>query len=424
VRASLKQDMSTLVILLPSRPRLASNADAAPVAREGTAELLYVLSPDGLNIARQGRAKAALLPKADSAIVVLADTDVSWHRIAVPKAPAARLRAAVAGVLEEQLLDDAEGLHFALSPNLVGGQTGWVGVIDKTWLKAELTALDKAGISVERAVPMSWPDEMPLGHFSAAFGDDASAPMQLTWADAKGVICMGVNGVLARQMLPQWTAQPARWSAHPAVAAPAERWLGGSVSVLSDEQRLLRSMRSLWNLLQFDIAPKHRGTVALRDALRRFRSAGWRPVRWGLAALLVLQVIGLNLWSWHQERQIVAKRGAMVALLRDAHPQVRAVLDAPAQMVRETDLLRAAAGKTGDNDLETLLGAAAAAWPAGQAPLQTLKFDNGRLMFAAVGWSEAQVAEFRSQLAGGGWTVAQEGSALTLSRPTVAPSRS
>jgi general secretion pathway protein L len=98
-RASLKQDMSTLVILLPSRPRLASSADAAPASREGAAELLYVLSPDGLNISRQGRAKAALLPKADSAIVVLADTDVSWHRIAVPKAPAARLRAAIAGVL-------------------------------------------------------------------------------------------------------------------------------------------------------------------------------------------------------------------------------------------------------------------------------------------------------------------------------------
>jgi general secretion pathway protein L len=259
---------------------------------------------------------------------------------------------------------------------------------------------------------------MPLGHFSAPSGDDASAPMQLTWSDAKGVVCMSVSGALAKQMLPQWTAQPARWTAHPAVAAPAERWLGGTVTVLSDEQRLLRAMRSLWNLLQFDIAPRHRGTVALRDALRRFRSAGWRPVRWGLAALVALQVVGLNLWAWHQERLITAKRAAMVSLLRDAHPQVRAVLDAPAQMQRETDLLRAAAGKPGEGDLESLLGAAASAWPAGQAPLQTLKFDNGRLMFAAVGWSDSQIAEFRGQLGAGGWTVAQEGSALTISRPS------
>jgi general secretion pathway protein L len=416
--------MSTLVILLPPRPRLASGTDTAPPGRERSAELLYVLSPDGLNIVRQGRAKAALLPKADSAVVVLADSDVSWHRIAIPKAPAARLRAAVAGVLEEQLLDDADSLHFALAPNLSGGQTGWVGVIDKAWLKAELSALDKAGVMVERAVPMSWPEDMPLGHFSAAMDDDASAPMQLTWSDAKGVVCMGIGGTLAKQMQPQWTAQPARWTAHPAVAAPAERWLGGTVTVLSDEQRLLRSMRSLWNLLQFDIAPKHRGTVALRDALRRFRSVGWRPVRWGLVALAVLQIAGLNLWSWHQERLVAAKRAAMVSLLRDAHPQVRSVLDAPAQMQRETDLLRAAAGKAGERDLEALLSAAAAAWPAAQAPLQTLKFESSRLTFAAVGWTDAQVAEFRGQLTAGGWTVAQDGSALTISRPGIAAARS
>jgi general secretion pathway protein L len=299
-----------------------------------------------------------------------------------------------------------------------------VAAVDRAWLKAELGALDKAGVVVERAVPIAWPEDMPLGHFSAPHGDDASAPMQLTWSDTKGVLCMAVNGTLAKTMLPQWTAQPARWTAHPAVAAPAERWLGGSVTVLSDEQRLLRAMRSLWNLLQFDIAPKHRGTVALRDALRRFRSSSWRPVRWGLAALVALQVAGLNLWAWHQERQIADKRDAMVALLRTAHPQVRAVLDAPAQMQRETDLLRAAAGKAGDNDLETLLGAAASAWPNGQPPLQTMKFENGRLTFAAVGWSDQQVADFRGQLSAGGWNVAQEGSALTIARPAAAPTRS
>jgi general secretion pathway protein L len=271
-------------------------------------------------------------------------------------------------------------------------------------------------------VPICWPEDAPLGHFSAAFGDDPSAAMQLTWSDAKGVMCLGVNGALARQMLPQWTAQPARWTAHPAVAAPAERWLAGSVTTLSDEQRLLRAMRSLWNLLQFDIAPKHRGTVALRDAVRRFRSAGWRPIRWGLAALLALQVLGLNLWSWHQERQIAAKRQALVAVLQKAHPQVRAVLDASAQMQRETDLLRAAAGKAGDGDLETLLGAAATAWPDGQAPLQTMKFADGRLSFAAAGWNDQQVSTFRGQLSAGGWSVLQEGSTLTLSRP--APGRS
>jgi general secretion pathway protein L len=407
--------MSTLVIQLPARPR-PGGADAPAARRASEGELAFVLTPDGINITRQGRTTAALMPKAESAVVVLADTDVSWQRLTIPKAPPTRLRAAIAGALEEHLLEDAENLHFALAPHTTAGQAGWVAVLDKAWLKAELSALDKAGIAVERAVPGAWPEDTPLGHFGAPFGDDAAAPMQLTWSDAKGVVCLGVHGALARQMLPQWTAQPARWTAHPAVAAPAERWLGGSVLVLPDEQRSLQAMRSLWNLLQFDIAPKHRGTVALRDAMRRWKSASWRPVRWGLAALVALQVVGLNLWAWHQQRQIAGKGEAMVQLLKASHPQVRTVLDAPAQMRRETELLRAAAGKSGDSDLETLLGVAASAWPEGQPPLQTLKFENGRLSFVTTGWNETQVSQFRAQLGGADWTVTQDGSTLTLTR--------
>ncbi len=408
--------MSTLVIQLPPRHRLKSGGTGAAESAAGGAELAYVLTPDGINITRQGRASAALLPKAESAVVVLAESDISWHQLPLPRAPAARLRAALLGLLEERLLEEPETLHLALAPGAATGQNAWVAVTDKAWLKAELSALDKAGVAVERAVPVAWPEDTPLGHFGAPAGDDAGAPMRLTWSDANGVTLMAVNGTLPRQMLPQWAAQPARWSAHPAVAAPAERWLGSSVTVLGDEQRLLQAMRSLWNLLQFDLAPKHRGTVALREAMRRWRSASWRPVRWGLAGLVAVQIVGLNAWAWHQERQISAKRSAAEALLKSTYPQVRAVLDAPAQMARETDRLRAAAGQVGDADLETLLGVAAAAWPPGQAPLQTLRYESGRLTFASAGWSEAQIAQFRSQLGASGWSLQSDGGTLVITR--------
>jgi general secretion pathway protein L len=419
--------MSTLVIQLPARARLQGGAEGrrapAPEAGSaGSADLAYVLTPDGLAVSRHGHAAPALLPKADTVVLVLADTDVSWHRITVPKAPPARLRAAIAGVLEEQLLDDPGAMHLALAPGASGGQSAWVAALDKAWFAAELRALERAGVQVERAVPVSWPEDTPLGHFSAAFGADAGAPMQLTWSDANGVAAISVQGALARQMLPIWAKQPARWSAHPAVAAPAERWLGSSVQVLGDEERMLQAVRSLWNLRQFDLAPRHRGSLALRNAWRRFRGAAWRPARYGLVALVALQVLGLNLWAWHQQRQIEARREAMTQLLRATHPEVRTVLDAPVQMQRETDRLRSAAGRSGDADLETLLGAAAVAWPAGQPPLASLKFENGRLSFTASGWSESQVAQFRAQLAAGGWDVASANGALTLSRASKAAS--
>jgi len=111
-----------------------------------------------------------------------------------------------------------------------------------------------------------------------------------------------------------------------------------------------------------------------------------------------------------------ALRAAQVALLQSTFPQVRAVLDAPVQMQRETDTLRSAAGKVGDSDLETILGIVAAAWPEGQPPLATLKFDNGRLSFAAAGWPEAQVAQFRAHLTGSGWELGSNNGVLTISR--------
>ena len=410
--------MSTLVIQLPARARLQSGAEGLPAAVQArsTAELAYALTPDGLALTKHGRAAVALLPKADTVVLVLADTDVSWHRIKVPKAPAARLRAAIGGVLEEHLLDEPGAMHLALAPGASGGESAWIAATDKAWLSAELAAVEKAGVQVDRVVPIAWPEDTPLGHFSAPFGADAGAPMQLTWSDAKGVVSIGLHGALARQMLALWSALPARWSAHPAVAAPAERWLGRGVVVLNDEQRLLQAMRSLWDLRQFDLAPRHRGMLALRDAWRRWRSVSWRPVRYGVVALVALHVLGLNLWAWHQQRQVDTKRMAMTQLLRTSHPQVRAVLDAPVQMQRETDRLRTAAGKIGETDLESLLGVAAAAWPEAQPPLATLRFENGRLSFAASGWAEAQIAQFRAQLASSGWDLASNNGVLTVSR--------
>ena len=74
-------------------------------------------------------------------------------------------------------------------------------------------------------------------------------------------------------------------------------------------------------------------------------------------------------------------------------PANAVVSDAPAQMERETERLRAAAGRPGEADLESMLAAAAGAWPDGQGPVSNLRFEPGKLSVAAVGWAEPQVAQ-------------------------------
>jgi general secretion pathway protein L len=416
--------MSTLVVQIPSRSRLQAREPAAAVESGPGTEYAYVLTPDGLATDVQGRSPLSLLPKAASAVAVLADADVSWHRITLPKAPVARLPAALMGVLEDALLEEATGVHIAVAPGATAGEPTWVAAVDRAWLTAELATLEKAHVFIDRVVPMSWPDEPPSGHF-AERGGDPSQGATLTWAHADGVAHISLQGSLARALLPTPLPEAARWSATPATAAAAERWLGVPVTVMDWPQRALQASRSLWNLRQFTLARKTRGARALRDLWRQFLTPTWKPVRWGLVTLVLVQVLGLNLWAAAQRRTVETKRQAMVKLLQGAFPQVKAVLDAPVQMQRETDTLRATAGRVGETDLEPMLQAAANAWPSDRPPVDNLRYEPGRLTLSAAGWNPMQIEQFRNQLRPNGWQVEASDGRVTLSRaPSVAGGRS
>jgi general secretion pathway protein L len=66
-------------------------------------------------------------------------------------------------------------------------------------------------------------------------------------------------------------------------------------------------------------------------------------------------------------------------------------------MQRETDRLRAASGRPGPGDLESMLSAAAAAWPDGAGPAASLRFEGGNLTLAA-GWPEPLAQQFRERI--------------------------
>jgi general secretion pathway protein L len=399
--------MSVLALLLPPRERLAARtaggADAA--AHAGGALKLptawpFVFSTDGRSVAQQGSAAPALLPRADQVVLVLPEGDVSWHRVDLPKAPPARLRAALLGVMEEALLEEDENLHFAVAEGSTPGQPGWVAVTHRPRLATALAALEAAGLVVERVVAAAVPPaagEPARGHFHTTDEDDEAQPW-LTLARPDGVVSLRLAGALARALQPDTEA--ARWTATPAAAAAAERWLGAPVALMTEAERALEAAQGGSNLRQFDLAARTRGTRALRGVGQRFFSREWRPVRLGLAALVGVQLLGLNVYAWQQRQALEARRAEMKNLLTTTHPGVRVVMNAPLQMQRETERLRAAAGRPGDGDLEALMGAAAAAWPDGQGPVQTLTFDGSRLSLAVPGFGAPQLTQLQERLRG------------------------
>jgi general secretion pathway protein L len=376
------------------------------------AEWPFWLADDAGLVLHAGQAAPALLPRADRRVLVLAAADVAWHRVDLPKAPPARLRAALAGVLEEALLDDTEALHLALADGAAPGRSGWVAVTDRARLAAALVALEAGGDAgaqgIDRVVAAAEPVETTepaaarRGHFQQADpGDGAdSTPLRLTLSGPDGVAELALDGSLARALV----GDPAgtTWTATPAAAAAAERWLGKPVGVLPDAERLRAAAERGSNLRQFELAPRRRGTRALREGWRVLASAPWRPVRWGLAALLAVQLLGLNAHAWQQRQQIESRKAQLVALLKQTHPGVPVVLDAPLQMQRETDLLRGRAGRAGPGDFEALLAVAAGAWPDGVGPAPSLRFEPGRLTLAVPAWGDAQWQQFQQRLRASG----------------------
>ncbi len=417
--------MTLLVILLPAPPR----ADAPPPAEP--AALDWLLSPDGLAVGQRGSSAAAALPPADSVVAVAPADAVAWHHPVCPKAPANRLRAALGGLLEERLLTEDDEVHLALAPKPVAGAPVWVAALHKPWLCQQLDLLAAAGRVVDRLVPALAPaldaSAPPGGHVhqgsdGPSEGADDQA-LQLAWADADGAANLPLAGGLARSLLPGWQARGATWSATPAAAAAAERRQGAPVAGRSEAEVALAAVRSPWNLLHFDLAPRHRGSLAAGNLWRTLMGPAWAPARWGLLALVLVQLIGLNARAWQQRSALEQHRSAQESLLRRAHPQVRAVLDAPLQMQRETAALRSAAGVPGDDDFETLLAAAASAWPDGQPPAAQMRFEPGRLSLPGAGWPAPQVDALRQRLAALGWGLDQSDGQLVIRKanPATAP---
>lgn len=389
----------------------------------------FALSTDGQHAARHGNAAAALLPPAGRGVEVVAmvpATQVSWQRVELPRGVgpgAPRLRATLVGLLEDQLLDDTEGLHFALDPEARAGQPAWVAVCDRAWLAAHLAALDAAGRPVARIVP-----ELPprAGGARITVTGEAERPWLLLCGDGVpgGAQTLPLTpGTLALLDADQLRAAsdagdgPAvELLAEPAVAALAEQWLNRPARIQPAAERLLAASRTPWDLAQFELARTGRARAARRlGALWRdfLHAPPWRPARWGLALLLLVNLVGLNLWAWRTQQALQARRAQTHATLTETFPRVKAVVDAPVQMAREVAALRQATGAASDRDLEPMLAAFGQIAPTQQAPT-ALEFRAGELRAKGVQISASALAEGNQRLRPLGYRLGTEGDTLVL----------
>ena len=378
-----------------------------------------------------GNSPLALLPRPErqtEVVTLVPPAALSWHRVSLPAGMGrgnTKLQAALQGLLEDQLLQDPAQLHLALAPQATSGQPVWVAACDKTWLQAHLRALQDAGLTVQRIVPELAPsDDAPRWH---ALGDEANG--WLWCCDAE----QGVTGwpvAAAAQIPPDWLTT-ARLQTEPGLAHWAQSQAQSQAQVQGPQMQLVdtaahwqAAARGPWNLAQFDLQSDARtrrlqSLQRLLDTL--WRSAPWRPARWGLLALLLAQMLGMQAWAWMTRTQWQAEQERWTQILQTSFPKVTVVVDAPLQMAREVARLRQGSGQLTAQDFESQLQALGSALPPGTTSPASLNFQDGQLQWPTLSLKPEQQASFEQSLQRQGYRLSSSGGTSRLQASEAQP---
>jgi general secretion pathway protein L len=370
----------------------------------GAGELAYTVLNNAGQPKRQGNAPPNLLPRVDDVVLLAPAQALSWHKVRMPKlsrsTAQSKIRAILEGMMEDQVLDDTAQMHFAVNPAPLQDQHQWVCACDKIWLQSHLQTLETAGLRVVRIVPEAFP--LPDSDARALHIGGQSESATAVYADKGGVIYSLLATAKALHILPALDDQGrTSVSTEPVVAELAENTLQQKVPIIKPAFYAARCLEQAtaagWDLAQFDLALGGRGRWMQKalTALREWASAPrWRAARWGLGALAVAQLLGLNAWAWKEQSSLATKRESVGQLLTQTFPHVKVVVDAPVQMQREVAALRQATGALSGRDLESLLGRFSTTFGAfaqqNGAPT-AIDFVAGEVSLKVIGLTAAQV---------------------------------
>jgi general secretion pathway protein L len=414
--------MATLILTLPS-----VQSNSAP-------EYDYVLTRDGQQQDAHGRVVATLLPqpgvRGAETVAVVPSQSLSWHRVTLPKrtadallssrADGVRVRAVLAGLLEEYLLDEPEQLHFALfSGDVTAGDQGqqvWVAVCDRRWLQVALTALETAGHAASRIVA----EHAPL-HRTADLEVRISTdldPAQVVLVAATGVTVMPLcaSAVSVARHMAANAAMDIQ--SEPSVLALAEDAFGTAVATQTRAQRMLLAAQSGWNLGQLEFSAS-RGARLTKTLTTQWQAllytAQWRPVRWGVIALVLVQVFSLNAMAWKEKSLLDARRGALRSILLETFPQTTVVVDSPLQMQREVAVLARSRGADTNTDVMAIFATIGSV--AGIAiELKAIDIVAGEVRLTAAGVSEKDLSRLNDALISQGFMARQSDGQIAIQR--------
>jgi general secretion pathway protein L len=276
--------------------------------------------------------------------------DTLFTNAALPTRSRARILQALPYALEEQLLDDPEGLDFSYRPQPDGRLA--VAVTARARLASWVQALKAAGLTPALFCPATLAPALEEGAWTLAAdgadgyvrsGELSGFACPLPWDAPPAVLAVALREAQALSRAPR---ELVVWN--PPAGFDRDGWvtaLGLPVTVRAGSS-WDTAPAAPFNLLQGELAP----AGELRQLLQPLRPAA------AMLALALAAAFALNLVEWGRLSYVQAQqRREMTELFTRSFPEAKTVVDPVLQMERNLAVLQANSGKLAVSDLLPLL---------------------------------------------------------------------
>ncbi len=366
--------MSTLYIRLPP----SSVADSAP--HWPALACPFALVSAGGAIEREGIEQlsnlAETIAKIQRVALLLDGSNVTVLRVQVPPLSAARLKAALPSLVEEQLLcDPAEcvivpgGLSDGLRTIAVM-QRAWLDLLAKTFIA--LGARHIAALPAQLCLPCQSGEPGSVTAAINKWDSDIDMTLRLSEQDGLGLLIGPVLSVTEGDEVHDQNESAASVAIRTLCAvvpeAPITLYVPQSaVHAYQEAVALNKRINVLADNWSHWIAGARVTTLDLMAGLGRGTSPklDWRPWRWPLAlatAVLLINAAVLNIDWWRMKSETNALRTVMNQLYKSAYPKESVIIDPLAQMQQKLAVAQRESGQAAADDFTAITAAFGEAW--------------------------------------------------------------
>lgn len=383
-----------LYIRLPSGRLSAENTKVEEIAVEyGIAP---VDRPTEAAVQRGSLLDALLRAPGCRLCVFVPSGDLHLTRVSVPARQPSKVLQAAPYLLEDQLAEDVESLHFAIGPRQSDGSHP-IAIVDRGLMEQWLAPFRAHGLRPERLIPdvlaLPWLDTAAVAGTTAEAGETPrwSALYEAEQVTVRterfaGFVCDQADLLTYLELADPERSRALRvlTLAHSAADYSRIDWplelLPGHTNALDALVHHLRPAHSL-NLLQGEYSQR-------QDYERYWRP--WVPVGVLAAAVIVLMLIGFGVDTWRLGREVQAQEEANLERFRALFPAETRIVNLQVQLDQQ---MQALTGSGRDSGVFPLLETLTQAVTANEGlRVQNLQFRDGAL-FLALKASDLQVVE-------------------------------